>query len=182
MMTCWCGVARMSKNDDDDGRLNEEHLWLARRVLADHRRRRSLLCLDLKCIHFRFILSFWYYTVCVYLQQHFRRDEFLGRINEIVYFLPFSRTELNKLVMKEMDLWAQKVCCVWPLFFMNCGAVPVYNTSTSIWWFRKNSPTRKSWYLRNTWIFFSQNFAHLFGCNLAYTLYPQKTATLNTLQ
>ena len=25
------------------------------------------------------------------LKYHFRRDEFLGRINEIVYFLPFSR-------------------------------------------------------------------------------------------
>jgi len=45
------------------------------------------------------------------VQRHFRRDEFLGRINEIVYFLPFSRTELNKLVVREMDVWAQKVCC-----------------------------------------------------------------------
>ena len=26
------------------------------------------------------------------LKYHFRRDEFLGRINEIVYFLPFSRS------------------------------------------------------------------------------------------
>ena len=32
------------------------------------------------------------------LKRHFRRDEFLGRINEIVYFLPFSKSELNKLV------------------------------------------------------------------------------------
>ena len=43
------------------------------------------------------------------MQHHFRRDEFLGRINEIVYFLPFSRTELNRLVVREMDLWAEKV-------------------------------------------------------------------------
>ena len=28
------------------------------------------------------------------LKYHFRRDEFLGRINEIVYFLPFSRLPL----------------------------------------------------------------------------------------
>ena len=28
------------------------------------------------------------------LKYHFRRDEFLGRINEIVYFLPFSRSTL----------------------------------------------------------------------------------------
>jgi ATP-dependent Clp protease ATP-binding subunit ClpB len=42
------------------------------------------------------------------LKHHFRRDEFLGRINEIVYFLPFSRTELTKLVLREMNFWAQK--------------------------------------------------------------------------
>ncbi|XP_043261867.1 caseinolytic peptidase B protein homolog [Colletes gigas] len=40
------------------------------------------------------------------LKTHFRRDEFLGRINEIVYFLPFSRSELIKLVAKELDNWA----------------------------------------------------------------------------
>lgn len=45
--------------------------------------------------------------VCV--QRHFRRDEFLGRINEIVYFLPFSRTELTKLVLRELNFWAEKV-------------------------------------------------------------------------
>ncbi len=28
------------------------------------------------------------------LKRHFGRDEFLGRINEIVYFLPFSRVSL----------------------------------------------------------------------------------------
>lgn len=42
------------------------------------------------------------------LKRHFRRDEFLGRINEIVYFLPFSRSELNSLVSKELDFWAKK--------------------------------------------------------------------------
>ncbi|XP_014473843.1 PREDICTED: caseinolytic peptidase B protein homolog [Dinoponera quadriceps] len=40
------------------------------------------------------------------LKAHFRRDEFLGRINEIVYFLPFSRTELIKLVTRELEAWA----------------------------------------------------------------------------
>lgn len=40
------------------------------------------------------------------LKAHFRRDEFLGRINEIVYFLPFSRAELIKLVARELDAWA----------------------------------------------------------------------------
>lgn len=40
------------------------------------------------------------------LKKHFRRDEFLGRINEIVYFLPFSRSELVQLVARELDAWA----------------------------------------------------------------------------
>lgn len=42
------------------------------------------------------------------LKAHFRRDEFLGRINEMVYFLPFSRQELIALVEKEMEFWAKK--------------------------------------------------------------------------
>ncbi|XP_021923467.1 caseinolytic peptidase B protein homolog isoform X2 [Zootermopsis nevadensis] len=42
------------------------------------------------------------------LKSHFRRDEFLGRINEIVYFLPFSRSELLQLVAKELNFWARK--------------------------------------------------------------------------
>lgn len=46
---------------------------------------------------------------CVALQAHFRRDEFLGRITEIVYFLPFSHSELLHLVTKELSFWAKKV-------------------------------------------------------------------------
>lgn len=42
------------------------------------------------------------------LKQHFRRDEFLGRINEIVYFLPFSKSELHTLVSRELRSWAKK--------------------------------------------------------------------------
>merc|ERR1712012_153604 len=42
------------------------------------------------------------------LKYHFRRDRFLGRINEIVYFLPFSRQELQKLVEKELKAWAER--------------------------------------------------------------------------
>ena len=33
------------------------------------------------------------------LKRHFKRDEFLGRINEMVYFVPFSRQELAQLVI-----------------------------------------------------------------------------------
>ncbi|GLV35763.1 torsin [Carabus blaptoides fortunei] len=42
------------------------------------------------------------------LKRHFKRDEFLGRINEIVYFLPFSRSELLTLVNRELECWAQR--------------------------------------------------------------------------
>lgn len=42
------------------------------------------------------------------LKAHFRRDEFLGRINEIIYFLPFSRAELIKLVARELEAWATR--------------------------------------------------------------------------
>ncbi|CAB4057823.1 clpB [Lepeophtheirus salmonis] len=42
------------------------------------------------------------------LKKHFRRDEFLGRINEIVYFLPFSKTELVGLVERELEFWCEK--------------------------------------------------------------------------
>ncbi|XP_057377244.1 mitochondrial disaggregase-like isoform X4 [Daphnia carinata] len=42
------------------------------------------------------------------LKRHFGRDEFLGRINEFVFFFPFSRTELHQLVQRELDFWAKK--------------------------------------------------------------------------
>ena len=43
------------------------------------------------------------------LKRHFKRDEFLGRINEFVYFLPFSRKELIQLVTRELEYWSKKV-------------------------------------------------------------------------
>ncbi|CAF0949475.1 unnamed protein product [Didymodactylos carnosus] len=42
------------------------------------------------------------------LKRHFRRDEFLGRINEMVYFLPFSRAEIVKLLTKELEFWQKR--------------------------------------------------------------------------
>uniref|UniRef100_A0A674B2R1 Caseinolytic mitochondrial matrix peptidase chaperone subunit B n=1 Tax=Salmo trutta TaxID=8032 RepID=A0A674B2R1_SALTR len=48
-------------------------------------------------------------VICPILKTHFRRDEFLGRINEIVYFLPFCPSELQQLVSKELNIWAKKV-------------------------------------------------------------------------
>ncbi|KAI7790032.1 putative caseinolytic peptidase B protein-like protein, partial [Triplophysa rosa] len=47
------------------------------------------------------------------LKAHFRRDEFLGRINEIVYFLPFCHSELIQLVTKELNYWAKKRYPLW---------------------------------------------------------------------
>eukprot|EP00116_Pleurobrachia_bachei_P002845 sb/3463107/ len=37
------------------------------------------------------------------LKGAFRRNEFLGRINEIVYFLPFSRVQCKELVTRELE-------------------------------------------------------------------------------
>ncbi|GBP07523.1 Caseinolytic peptidase B protein homolog [Eumeta japonica] len=42
------------------------------------------------------------------LKRHFGRDEFLGRIDEIVYFVPFSRQELLALVAAELRRWAER--------------------------------------------------------------------------
>eukprot|EP00055_Hartaetosiga_balthica_P011241 m.50421 g.50421 ORF g.50421 m.50421 type:complete len:623 (+) comp7512_c0_seq2:137-2005(+) len=42
------------------------------------------------------------------LKHHFKRDEFLGRINQILYFVPFSRSELGELVDLEMEKWQDR--------------------------------------------------------------------------
>ena len=48
--------------------------------------------------------------ICLFAcQKHFRRDEFLGRINEMIYFLPFSKSEINKLLLKELEFWQKRV-------------------------------------------------------------------------
>ena len=65
-------------------------------------------------------------------QLHFRRDEFLGRINEMVYFLPFSRSELLSLVTRELDFWSKMVSRV--LGF--CGrCCPCYRSLCTIFFF-----------------------------------------------
>lgn len=55
------------------------------------------------------------------LKRHFKRDEFLGRINEIVYFLPFNAEELNQLVTRQLHFWAGKVraCNILVFTFVN---------------------------------------------------------------
>jgi len=63
---------------------------------------------DQKEIPFSISQEFCERIVQPILKYHFRRDEFLGRINEFVFFLPFSRDELHQLVKKELEFWAKK--------------------------------------------------------------------------
>ena len=42
------------------------------------------------------------------LKRHFGRDEFLGRINETLIFLPFTKEELFQFAQKELERWAGK--------------------------------------------------------------------------
>lgn len=39
------------------------------------------------------------------LKQHFKRDEFIGRINEILFFLPFTDEQLRALACSELTKW-----------------------------------------------------------------------------
>jgi len=39
------------------------------------------------------------------LKSHFQRDEFLGRINEILFFLPFNTVELKELTIRQLEKW-----------------------------------------------------------------------------
>ncbi|KAI8144658.1 P-loop containing nucleoside triphosphate hydrolase protein [Fennellomyces sp. T-0311] len=47
-------------------------------------------------------------TIYPILYEHFRRDEFLGRINEVLFFLPFSEEELREITSRELRRWADK--------------------------------------------------------------------------
>jgi ATP-dependent Clp protease ATP-binding subunit ClpB len=42
------------------------------------------------------------------LYDHFGRDEFLGRINEVLFFLPFDDKELKEITSRELMRWADK--------------------------------------------------------------------------
>lgn len=48
------------------------------------------------------------HTIYPILYQHFKRDEFLGRINEVLFFLPFSDDELREITSRELSKWAEK--------------------------------------------------------------------------
>lgn len=47
-------------------------------------------------------------TIYPILRDHFRRDEFLGRINEVLFFLPFTTEELKKIVEMELERWQKR--------------------------------------------------------------------------
>ncbi|KAJ1967214.1 hypothetical protein H4R35_006776, partial [Dimargaris xerosporica] len=47
-------------------------------------------------------------TIYPILRSHFQRDEFLGRINETLFFLPFNRAELHQIVRQELTRWTSK--------------------------------------------------------------------------
>ena len=42
------------------------------------------------------------------LRSHFGRDELIGRVNEIVYFLPFTEDERRRLASMELRKWAAR--------------------------------------------------------------------------
>ncbi|KAI9266045.1 P-loop containing nucleoside triphosphate hydrolase protein [Sporodiniella umbellata] len=48
------------------------------------------------------------HTIYPVLYSHFKRDEFLGRINEVLFFLPFSMDELREITSRELSRWAEK--------------------------------------------------------------------------
>jgi len=41
------------------------------------------------------------------LKSHFKRSEFLGRINETVFFVPFSKSGIRSLVERELAFWSE---------------------------------------------------------------------------
>ena len=47
-------------------------------------------------------------TVMPVLKHHFKRDEFIGRINEILFFLPF--TEKQRLMLANKEVCGAPVC------------------------------------------------------------------------
>ncbi|KAL5512879.1 hypothetical protein ACEPAH_3277 [Sanghuangporus vaninii] len=42
------------------------------------------------------------------LKQHLKRDEFIGRINQIVVFLPLSQEEIETAVQRELAMWCKR--------------------------------------------------------------------------
>jgi ATP-dependent Clp protease ATP-binding subunit ClpB len=47
-------------------------------------------------------------TVQPRLKLHFKRDEFLGRINQMVVFHPFNDRDLAAIVGLELQSWSRK--------------------------------------------------------------------------
>lgn len=52
--------------------------------------------------------SFLRFIVHPILKRAFHRDEFLGRINDIIVFHPFNRDDLEETVQMELKRWAKR--------------------------------------------------------------------------
>ena len=72
-------AVQQKNNHDDDSTVIDEGVTLSRQFVEE--------------------------TIQPILKNHFKRDEFLGRINEILYFLPFNEKELKELTIKELNKW-----------------------------------------------------------------------------
>ena len=42
------------------------------------------------------------------LKRHLRRDEFVGRINQVVVFLPLDKEEIELTVDRELEMWSKR--------------------------------------------------------------------------
>lgn len=47
-------------------------------------------------------------TIFPILRGHFKRDEFLGRIDDMLLFLPFNQTELKEIAFKSLQKWIDR--------------------------------------------------------------------------
>ena len=63
------------------------------------------LCVHLCMCICNYFQNFRERTILPLLKQHFKRDEFIGRINEILFFLPFTTEQLRGLARKELLKW-----------------------------------------------------------------------------
>ena len=47
-------------------------------------------------------------TIRPELKKHLKRDEFIGRINQIVVFLPLDKEEIRVAVQRELGTWRKR--------------------------------------------------------------------------
>ena len=57
---------------------------------------------------YRRVMNDFIHEIYPHLKARLKRDEFLGRINQIVVFLPFDRKEIEIMANKELDIWRRR--------------------------------------------------------------------------